>query len=99
MASSSLFQNSKAGSAARSQWRVVAFSFRREEQARKKSATLARAYPALRPEVFTPTGHAPFLVTVGGAMSRDQALAFAQKSRSQGLRRRAAVRVFSKAGY
>jgi len=92
-------QQADSGSAARSQWRVVAFSFRREEQARKKSATLARAYPALRPEVFTPTGHAPFLVTVGGAMSRDQALAFAQKSRSQGLRRRAAVRVFSKAGY
>jgi eukaryotic-like serine/threonine-protein kinase len=41
----------------------------------------------LRPEVFTPNGRAPYLVTVGGVMSRDEAFAMARKARSEGLPR------------
>lgn len=69
------------------QWRVVAFTYNREDQAWQKAAALGRQHSFLRPEVFTPTGHAPFLVTVGGAMTREQAFAFKQKARNAGLPR------------
>jgi eukaryotic-like serine/threonine-protein kinase len=72
---------------ARSQWRVVAYTYNHEDQARKKAATIAKRHPALNPEVFTPTGHAPYLVTVGGPMTREQANAFKQKARADGLPR------------
>jgi cell division septation protein DedD len=71
--------------AIRTQWRVVAYTYNREEQAQKKSATIAQEHPELRPEVFTPSGHAPYLVTVGGVMNRDDAFAFVQKARNSGL--------------
>ena len=69
------------------QWRVVAFTYNRADQAQKKADTIAQKHGDLRPEVFTPTGRAPYLVTVGGVMSRDQAFAFAQRARKQGLPR------------
>src|SRR5271166_1973175 len=71
----------------RGQWRVVAYTYNREEQAQHKSATIAKRYPDLHAEVFTPTGQAPYLVTIGGAMSRDEAFALATKARSEGLPR------------
>ena len=37
--------------------------------------------------VFSPTGRAPYLVTVGGSMSHDQAEAFRNKARNEGLPR------------
>jgi eukaryotic-like serine/threonine-protein kinase len=50
-------------------------------------ASIAQKHSELRPEVFTPNGHAPYLVTVGGAMSRDDAFAMARKARDEGLPR------------
>jgi hypothetical protein len=76
-----------AGAGIREQWRVVAFTYNHADQAQKKAATIAQKHADLRPEVFTPTGRAPYLVTVGGVMSRDQAFAFAQQVRRQGLPR------------
>jgi hypothetical protein len=69
------------------QWRVVAFTYNRQDQAEHKVATILQKHPELRPEVFTPTGRAPYLVTVGGTMNRDQAFALAAKVRSEGLPR------------
>ncbi len=71
----------------RGQWRVIAYTYNREDQAQKKSATVAQKHSELQPEVFTPTGHAPYLVAIGGAMSRDEAFALARKVRSEGLPR------------
>jgi hypothetical protein len=76
-----------AGAGVREQWRVVAFTYNHADQAQKKAETIAQKYADLRPEVFTPTGRAPYLVTVGGVMSRDQAFAFAQQVRRLGLPR------------
>jgi eukaryotic-like serine/threonine-protein kinase len=67
------------------QWRVVAYTYNHEDQAQHKSLTVAQRYPELHPEVFTPTGRAPYLVTIGGALSRDEAFALATKARSEGL--------------
>ncbi|WP_353066792.1 SPOR domain-containing protein [Tunturibacter psychrotolerans] len=67
------------------QWRVVAFTYNREAQAQEKAASVAAKHPDLRPEVFTPNGRAPYLVTVGGTMSRDEAFALLKKRHAEGL--------------
>jgi eukaryotic-like serine/threonine-protein kinase len=71
----------------RSQWRVIAFTYNHESQAQQKVGSLAQSHPELRPEVFTPNGHAPYLVVIGGTMNRDEAFALARKARGEGLPR------------
>ena len=78
-------ENAKAG--VHEQWRVVAFTYNHADQAQKKAETIAQKHADLHPEVFTPTGRAPYLVTIGGVMSRDQAYALAQQVRRLGLPR------------
>jgi eukaryotic-like serine/threonine-protein kinase len=73
--------------AARDQWRVVAYTYNHQDQAEKKAATIAKSHPTLNPEVFTPNGHAPYLVTVGGPMTREEANVLKQKARAAGLPR------------
>lgn len=73
--------------AGRTEWRVVAFTYNQEGQARKKASSLLHSRPDLQPEVFSPSGGAPWLVTIGGAMQRDDAYALAKKARSLGLPR------------
>ena len=75
----------RAPTAGKTQWRVVAYTFNRESQAQQKADSLAKRNPSLSPEVFTPNGHAPYLVTVGGLMTRDEAEAFKKKAISAGL--------------
>jgi hypothetical protein len=72
---------------ARTQWRVVAYTYNHEDQAKEKAALIASQHAFLNPEVFSPKGHAPYLVTVGGAMSRNEALAFRKRARAAGLPR------------
>ena len=80
--------SSQAGAASGAvQWRVIAFTYNHEDQAKAKAARVAGQHPDLRPEVFTPNGNAPYLVTIGGAMGRDDAYALARKAREEGLAR------------
>lgn len=69
------------------QWRVVAFTYKRQDQAQKKASSLAQEHPGLSPAVFSPNGRAPWLVTIGGGLQRDAAYALARKARSLGLPR------------
>jgi eukaryotic-like serine/threonine-protein kinase len=71
----------------REQWRVVAYTYNHEDQARKKAAQLAQRHPALRPAVFSPNGHAPYLVTIGGALDKSAAYSLAHKAPTLGLPR------------
>ncbi|HEY2040932.1 MAG TPA: SPOR domain-containing protein [Edaphobacter sp.] len=80
-------QTSSPTSGTRTQWHVVAYTYNHEAQAQQKVAEIQKQHSSLNPEVFSPTGHAPYLVTVGGVMSRDQAVAFKQKARSEGMPR------------
>ena len=73
--------------AGRSQWRVIAYTYDHENEARKKAAALAEKHPDLHPQVFAPHGHGPYLVAIGGAMGRDQAMAMARRARGLGLPR------------
>lgn len=72
---------------ARDEWRVVAFTYNRQDQASAKARTLEQRYASLHPSVFTPTGRAPYLVTLGGPLSRDQAVSLKNKLRGAGLPR------------
>ncbi len=68
-------------------WRVIAFTYNYEEQARQKVAEIAGSHPNLNPSVFTPTGRAPFLVALGGPMSKQEAFALSGKAKREGLPR------------
>ncbi len=72
---------------ARRDWRVVAYTFNHQDQAQKRAELLNKKYASLHPQVFSPTGRAPFLVTLGDPLPRDQALALRDKARSSGLPR------------
>ena len=80
-------ESAMSATGARTQWRVVAYTYNHQNQAQDKVAQILSKHPALQPEVFAPKGHAPYLVTVGGGMDRDAAMAFRRKARSEGLPR------------
>jgi eukaryotic-like serine/threonine-protein kinase len=69
------------------QWRVVAYTYNSRADAQKMSAAIDGKHPGLRPEVFSPNGHAPYLVTVGGVMTKREALAWVRRLRRSGLPR------------
>jgi eukaryotic-like serine/threonine-protein kinase len=71
----------------RAVWRVIAFTYDRRADAEKKVASLASRHPELQPAVFSAHGGAPYLVSIGGAMSRDAAYALARRARPLGLPR------------
>ena len=68
-------------------WRVIAFTYNRRDQAQHKVDSIAQQDATLQPEVFIPEGSSSFLVTVGGAMTRDEAVALRRKAQSEGLPR------------
>jgi serine/threonine protein kinase len=69
----------------RADWRVIPFTYSRRTDAEKMVSNLARSHPELQATVFTPSGHTPYLVSIGGVMDRDAAYALARRSRSLGL--------------
>jgi hypothetical protein len=73
--------------ASQSNWRVIAFTYNQEAQARQKASAIAQEHPDLSPAVFTPNGHAPFLVTLGGQMTKQDAFAFSGKAKREGMPR------------
>jgi eukaryotic-like serine/threonine-protein kinase len=69
----------------RSVWHVVAYTYSYESAAQRKATELAAQYPKLEPQVFSPTGHAPFLVTLGGGTNRQDAFARRDAARTAGM--------------
>jgi hypothetical protein len=74
-----------ASAGSRADWRVIPFTYNRRTDAEKKVSSLARSHPELQSAVFTPNGHAPYLVSIGGVMDRDAAYALTRRSSSLGL--------------
>jgi eukaryotic-like serine/threonine-protein kinase len=66
-------------------WRVIAFTYNRRDEAQQKVAEIGQSHPDLNPSVFTPTGRAPFLVALGGEMSREDAFALSGRAKREGL--------------
>jgi hypothetical protein len=77
-----------AGAAAtgRSVWRVIAYAYRRQEDATDMVARISGKHPNLKVEVFSPPGRDVYLVILGGSgMDRDEALKMRDKARIMGL--------------
>lgn len=68
-------------------WRVVAYTYNHQEQAQQKADALGQRHPELQPRVFEPRAGAPYLVTLGGVMSRSDAIALRVKAIRMGLPR------------
>jgi eukaryotic-like serine/threonine-protein kinase len=68
-------------------WRVVAFTYNHEDQARAKAQSLQGEHGDLPIQVFSPNGRAPYLVTVGGPMTREDAFALKTRLRGKGFPR------------
>lgn len=66
-------------------WRVIAYTYNHEAQAQQKATDLANRYPQLQPSVFAPKGAAPYLVILGGDMSRADANGMRAKAVRLGL--------------
>jgi eukaryotic-like serine/threonine-protein kinase len=68
-------------------WRVVAYTYMHEAQAQHKADLVRQRFPQLSPGVFALHGRAPYLVTLGGVMSREDALALRNKAVQMGMPR------------
>ena len=73
-------------------WYVIAYTYNHEDQAAHKVQSLRRNHNSMHPQVFTPTGHAPYLISLGGAMSQDEAETVLRHARRSGLPRDTFVR-------
>ena len=79
----------------RSVWRVVAYTYRGQTKAEAMVAEISSKHPDLGAEVF-PTRSGVYLVTVGGAMDRDEAAKMRDKAQRLGLPADTYVQNFSK---
>jgi len=69
-------------------WRVVLFTYNREEDAQKKAHAVNDKHREWNAEVFSPNGHSgPYLVTAGGQMNRDDAARLRRKVMALGMPR------------
>ena len=69
-------------------WRVVLYTFSREEDAQKRAQAINQRHPALNTQVFSPSGrNRLYLVVAGGRMTREQAARLRQDALRQGMPR------------
>ena len=82
---------------ARSGWKVIVYTYRRQDQAQHKADEINQAHPDLEASVFAPKGSGePYLVTLGGSMNGAQAFRMRTKALSSGLPLDTYVQNFSK---
>jgi hypothetical protein len=87
-------QPSLVASGVQAGWHVIAYTYNYEQQAQAKAEQLRRKYVALQPQVFSPTGHAPYFVALGGPSDPATALALRNRARQAGLPRDTYARNF-----
>ena len=69
-------------------WRVIAFTYRTRAGAVKKADQVNRRHPGLEARVFsTKEKKGYYLVSLGGRMTREDALRRQKKARAEGLAR------------
>jgi hypothetical protein len=80
----------------RAVWRVVAYTYKYEKPADEMVEKLKKEHPNLNVAVFSPGGRAnDYLISLGGAMTHDEAVRMLGKARSMGLPADTFVRNFS----
>jgi hypothetical protein len=73
-------------------WYVIAYTFNRADTAAIRLAAIAKKNPALHPKIVAPGGHSPYLIALGGPMSKPQAESLQKRARESGLPRDTFVR-------
>ena len=68
-------------------WYVIAYTYNHEDQARAKAARLNGRNASLHAQVFSPSGHAPYLVSLDGRMSNVEARDVLRRARHSGAPR------------
>ena len=87
-------QHAVANSGVRTGWHVIAYTYNYEKQAQSKVMHLKRKYVSLQPQLFSPTGHAPYFVALGGPSDAASATAIRDRARQAGLPRDTYARNF-----
>jgi hypothetical protein len=87
-------QDSLVASGVQAGWHVIAYTYNYEQQAQAKAEQLRRRYVGLQPQVFSPTGHAPYFVALGGPSDSVRAMAIRNRARQAGLPRDTYARNF-----
>jgi hypothetical protein len=68
-------------------WHVIAYTFHRQDQAQSRANAIAAKHPSLHPQVYSPTGGSPYLVSLGGTLSEREAQQLVRTARHEGLPR------------
>jgi len=81
----------------RAEWRVIAYTYSRTKDAENKAKSINQKTPGLNAEVYTPKGRnqPPFLVALGGRMTRTDAAGLQRKALSRGLPRDTFIRNYN----
>jgi cell division septation protein DedD len=74
---------------------VVVFTFAHKDDAARQAQALNAKHPGFDPEVFSPDSKGPYLIVLGGPMTRDEANRLRQKARSVGFPHDAYIQNFS----
>ena len=75
-------------------WYVIAYTYNHQPQAQAKAEGLAAKHGVLNPHVFSPSGHAPYFVALGGPMTREDAKSVLSRARRSGMPRDTFMRNF-----
>jgi hypothetical protein len=81
-----------ASAAHASGWYVIAYTYNHSGQAQGKADRLNAGHSGLHAEVFSPRGGAPFLVSLGGPMSKAEAAALERRAHRAGMPRDTYIR-------
>ena len=81
-------------SGAQAGWYVIAYTYRYEKQAQAKAVQLKDRYTEMEPQVYSPTGRAPYFVALGGPSDSVSAFALRDRARRAGLPRDTYARNF-----
>jgi hypothetical protein len=71
----------------RPEWRVIAYTYSNYQAAARRAAAITEKWPDAQTEVFQPKTHSPYLVALGGWMTRDDAVRLLKIARGKGLPR------------
>jgi hypothetical protein len=67
-------------------WRVIAYTYKSQQQATDMVAQISSKHPNLKVSVFNPPGRGgDYQVILGGDMDRDQAMKMLDKAHSMGM--------------
>ena len=75
-------------------WYVIAYTYNRENQAQARASRVEHKRGGFHPIVFSPSGRGPYLVSLGGPMTENEAEAVMRRARRSGLPRDTFIRKY-----